>query len=115
MIQTIEASPNENEQDVEVLRYSAEDARRQANSYLVSCVSTGYRGINPELLPLAPPIWQLVIQYKVPTLPPIRVGFIEVNAQTGEVLALSANQIETIRVRAREYLAANAPSTAIPH
>ena len=111
-IPMIEASLSE---EVKALLFSAEDARRQANSYLVSCVSTGYRGINPELLPLTPPIWQLVIQYKVPTLPPIRVGFIEVNAQTGEVIALAAHQIETIRVRAREYLAANAPSAAIPH
>lgn len=94
---------------------SAEDARRRANSYLVSCVSTGYRGINPELVPFTPPIWQLIIQYKVPTLPPIRVGFLEVNAQTGEVIPLSPTQIEIIRERACAYLTANTPSTAIPH
>ena len=95
--------------------FSADDARRRANSYLVSCVSTGYRGINPELIPLTPLVWQLVIQYKVPTLPPIRVGFLEVNAQTGEVIPLSPTQIEIIRERACAYLTANAPSTAIPH
>jgi hypothetical protein len=94
---------------------SAEAARRQANGYLVQYVSTGYRGVNPEFITATPPVWQVIIQYKVPTLPPIRVGYLEINAQSGAVIPLSAAQIATIRERAREYLAANAPSPAIPH
>ena len=111
-VQTIEAP---NSQWTESVAFSAEDARRRANHYLVSCVSTGYRGIDPAFLTLTPPVWQLVIQYKVPTLPPLRVGFLEINAQTGEVTPLSPDQIAAIRGRTREYLAANAPSTAVPH
>lgn len=95
--------------------FSAEDARHRANSYLVGCVSTGYRAINPEFITMTPPIWQLVIQYKVPTLSPIRVGFLEVNAQTGEVTALSSSQIKAIRERVHAYLTANAPSAAVPN
>jgi hypothetical protein len=92
------------------LPFIAEEARRRANSYLAQVVSTGYRAIEPELVPLEGPIWQFVIQYKVPTLSPIRVGLLEVNALTGEVLPLTINQIETMRDRARAYLTCNAPS-----
>jgi hypothetical protein len=95
------------------LPFIAEEARRRANSYLAQVVSTGYRAIEPELVPLEEPIWQFVIQYKVPTLSPIRVGLLEVNALTGEVLPLTINQIETMRDRARAYLTCNAPSPTL--
>lgn len=112
---TVQTVTSPSDTALQALLFSAEDARRRANGYLVRYVSTGYQGINPELLPLASPVWQLVVQYKAPTLPPIRVGFLEVNAQTGEVIPLSSDQITTIRERAREYLAATAPSTTVPH
>lgn len=37
-------------------------------------------------------------------LSPIRVGLLEVNALTGEILPLTINQMETMRDRARAYL-----------
>lgn len=92
---------------MKTLPFLAEEARRRANSYLARFVSTGYRAIEPELVLLEEPIWQFVIQYKVPTLAPIRVGLLEVNALTGEVLPLTINQIETMRDRARAYLPCN--------
>ena len=112
---TVQTIAPTNGVQTEPLRISAEDARRRANSYLVGYVSTGYRGIEPELVQLDPPVWQLVIQYKVPTLPSIRVGFLDVNAVTGEALPLTNDQIEKIRERARAFLTINAPPTAVPN
>lgn len=106
-VQTITAM---NSVQLQSLPFIAEEARRRANSYLAQYVSTGYRAIEPELVPLEGPIWRFVIQYKAPTLSAIRVGLLEVNALTGEVLPLTINQIETIRDRARAYLTCNAPS-----
>jgi hypothetical protein len=98
-----------NDVQMQPLPFIAEEARRRANSYLAQYVSTGYRAIEPKFVPLEGPIWQFVIQYKAPTLLPIRVGLLEVNVLTGEVLAPTTNQIEAIRERARAYLTCNTP------
>lgn len=109
---SIQTIPTMKNVQLQSLPFIAEEARRRANSYLAQYVSTGYRAIEPELVLLKEPRWQFVIQYKAPTLSPIRVGLLEVNALTGEVLAPTTNQIEAIRERARAYLTCNTPSPA---
>ena len=78
-------------------------------------VSTGYRAKDPDLIMLDTPVWQVMVYYKVPTLTPVRVGFLDVDAITGEVVPFTDEQIETIRDRASAFVEFNTSSTAVPN
>ena len=96
----------------EPLWIPADDARRKANSYLARYVSTGYSAIDPELLILDTPVWQVLVQYKTPNLGPIRMGLLDVDAITGEIVPFTTDQIAAIRNRASAFVRLNtSPST----
>jgi hypothetical protein len=79
----------------------AEYARRQADSYLGSEVSLFYSATEGAFVPLTRPLWQFLIQVRLPRLGTLGIlGTLDVDAQTGEVIPLTQKQIKRIRERA---------------
>jgi hypothetical protein len=78
-----------------------EYARRRADAYLSMDVSLFYSAVEGIFVPLAQPIWQFLIEVQLPRLGILgRLGTIDVDAQTGEVIPLTHKQIQQIRERA---------------
>lgn len=79
----------------------AEYARRKADSYLGAEVSLFYSATHGVFIPLNYPIWQFAIQVRLPRLGLLGImGTLDVDAQTGEVIPLTGQQIKQIRERA---------------
>jgi hypothetical protein len=74
----------------------SEYARRRANGYLNEHLSLHYSAINGLFVPLCPPVWQFTIQFRLPRLGSFILGTLDVNAQTGEPIALPTDQLERI-------------------
>lgn len=76
-------------------------ARRKANLYLSDVVGFFLTPTDGALIPLEPPIWQFPIQLHLPRSGNLGIlGTIDVNAQTNDVVPLSAAQIAEIQRRA---------------
>ena len=79
----------------------AEYARRQADSYLGMQVSLFYSATDGVFIPLARPLWQFLLQVRLPRLGMLGIlGTLDVDAQTGEVILLTHKQMKRIRERA---------------
>jgi hypothetical protein len=90
----------------------AEYARRQASTYLDEHISMFYEGADPVFVPGEPPLWQVTIVFKQYHLGPFVLGVMDVNAQTGEPLPLSATQLKRIRERTRAIIGHQTPAPA---
>jgi hypothetical protein len=78
-----------------------EYARRQGDSYLSMEVSLFYSATEGVFVPLACPLWQFLIQVRLPRLGVLgKLGTLDVDARTGEVIPLTHKQIKQIRERA---------------
>lgn len=76
-------------------------ARRRANLYLSDSVGFFFTPIDGTFVPVDTPVWQFPIQFRLPQSGDLGVlGTIDVDAQTGEVVPLTANQITEIQRRA---------------
>ena len=79
----------------------AEYARRTANGYLSMEVSLFCYATDAVLIPLARPLWQFAIRFGLPHLGELGLlGLLDVDAQSGDPIPLSTEQIERMRVRA---------------
>jgi hypothetical protein len=79
----------------------AEYARRKANGYLSMDVSLFCSASDGVLIPMARPIWQFAIRFRLPRMGELGIlGTLDVDAQTGEPIALTNKQIKQMRVRA---------------
>ena len=79
----------------------AEYARRKANGYLSMEVSLFCYATDGVLIPLVRPLWQFAIRFGLPRLGELGLlGMLDLDAQTGDPLPLSTEQIERMRVRA---------------
>jgi hypothetical protein len=79
----------------------SEYARRKANGYLSMDVSLFCSASDGVLIPLERPIWQFAIRFGLPRLGELGIlGTLDVDAQTGEPIALTSKQIKQMRVRA---------------
>ena len=91
---------------------SPDTARRRANGYLGVHVGLLLGSSDPRLIVGDPPIWKLGVNLHLPSIGYIgQVGTIEVDAQTGDVLPVSADVIESIKVRANDLIVHFAPET----
>ncbi|MFN8486510.1 MAG: hypothetical protein U0350_02895 [Caldilineaceae bacterium] len=79
----------------------AEYARRQADSYIGNQIAMFFNAIDPVFVPGDPPRWQVTIVFKMIDIGPITLGTLDVNAQTGEPIMLTVEQIQKIKERAR--------------
>ncbi len=82
-----------------------EYARRQATTYLSRQIGLQAVATNPLFLPLTPPVWQCSIELSLPKYGTVGIfGTIDVDANTGEVIPLSDNQIQQIWTRGNAAL-----------
>jgi hypothetical protein len=95
------------------LYISADSARRKANGYLTASVSLFVKADNPLFIPAAPPRWRMTTFLRLRGHGRVAtIGFIDVNAQTREVVALTETQIEEMKGRAQDAVASIEFSTA---
>lgn len=78
----------------------AEYARRKASEYLDANLSMFFTATEPLFVPGNLPIWQLTIVFKMYNVGPLTLGIIDVNAHTGEPVALTNEELTRIRERA---------------
>jgi hypothetical protein len=88
-----------------------EYARRRASRYLGDLLSMYYDGADPLFVPGDPPVWQVTIIFKMYDVGPFTLGVLDVDAKTGEPLAIPSEQIERIRERTRAIVRAQTPAT----
>ena len=94
-------------------KVSGERATYKANNYLSRYVSTCFGATEPVLLPLNRLVWQVLVYFKIPYQPSFKVGFLDVDAETGDVIPLSDEHIESLLDRADAFVELHAPSAAI--
>lgn len=76
-------------------------ARRAANRYLSQVVGISFGAVAGVFIPLATPIWQFAIEFRLPRLGRLSImGTIDVNAERGEPLPLTTAEIQKIQDRA---------------
>jgi hypothetical protein len=78
-----------------------EYARRKANGYLSMDISLFCSASDGVFIPLVPPVWQFAIRFGLPRFGELGIlGTLDVDAQTGEPVPLTSEQIEHMRARA---------------
>lgn len=91
-----------------------EHAIRRANGYLAKHVGIHFKAADPILVQLQESVWQVMISYKIPGLEAFRVGFLYINASTGDVETISDEDKKLWIAYANAYLESNASTAAIP-
>jgi hypothetical protein len=94
-----------------------EYARRRADSYLSMEVSLFYSATDGVFVPLTRSrpgaVWQFLIQVRLPQLGVLgKLGILDVDARTGEVIPLTPKQIKQIRERADALVEFHTPAAA---
>jgi hypothetical protein len=88
-------------------------ARRKANEYLSHSVGFFLMPVDGILVLSTRPVWQFSIQFRLPRTGPLGIlGSIDVNAQTGEVLPLTTEQIAAIQGQANALARSQTQPTA---
>jgi hypothetical protein len=77
------------------------EAQHIANSYLLTTVAPGIETGSPILVPGERPTWRMLARLSRREAA-VTVGLIDVDAQTGEVVPLTAEQVEDMRDRIKE-------------
>lgn len=76
-------------------------ARHAANRYLSRVVGISFGAVTGVFIPMTEPIWQFAIEFRLPRLGRLGImGTIDVDAQTGDPLSLTATEIQKIQDRA---------------
>lgn len=98
-IQTLEPTLNLNISSASLIDETV--ARRAANRYLSQVVGIPFGAVAGVLIPMATPIWQFAIEFRLPRLGRLSImGTIDVNAESGEPLSLPPTEIQKIQDRA---------------
>ncbi len=88
-------------------------AKRVANRYLSDHVGFFFTATEGIFIPITPPVWQFLIQFRLPQSGDIGIfGTLDVNAQTGVVIPLPQTQILTIQRRANAIARSQTHQTA---
>lgn len=90
-----------------------EYARRCATQYLDRNLSMHYSAVEPQFISGESPLWQTVIIFRMAGIKSVTLGLLDIDAKTGEPLALSNQQIERIRERTRAIVAYQAPAAEV--
>lgn len=80
-----------------------EDAQCTADAYLQGKVATGLETASPVLVPGSRPTWRMVVRL-CHREPLATVGTLDVDAQTGCVIALTEEALEDMRDRHKEHI-----------
>lgn len=88
-------------------------AKRVANRYLSDHVGFFFTATEGIFIPVTPPVWQFLIQFRLPQSGDIGIfGTLDVDAQTGAVIPLPPTQILTIQRRANAIARSQTHQTA---
>jgi hypothetical protein len=88
-------------------------AQRVANRYLSDNVGFFFTATEGILIPVMPPVWQFLIQFRLPQSGNIGIfGTLDVDTQTGAVIPLPQTQILTIQRRANAIARSQTHQTA---
>lgn len=88
------------------VKVSPDAARRNVNDYLTMYVSMTLHAVEPALLLGEQPLWRLALEMRLRKLGAVaRLGVIDVDATTGDVIPLSEQQIRKIQDRANDIIA----------
>jgi hypothetical protein len=91
----------------------SEYARRKANGYLSMDISLFCSASDGVFIPLERPIWQFAIRFGMPRFGELGLlGTLDVDAQTGEPVALTNKQIRQMRARADAIVEFRTQTTA---
>lgn len=90
----------------------AEYARRQGDRYLGDRFGMFFNAVEPLFVQREPPLWQVTIVFQMQTIGPFTLGTIDVDAQTGEPLALTEEQTQQIKERAHDIVDYRTQATA---
>jgi hypothetical protein len=96
-----------NEQGYVVSEY----ARRAASRYLNDHLSMFYSGADPLFVPGDRAVWQVSVIFKLSERECFTLGVMDVEAQSGQPLPLSTQQLERIRERTRAIIGHPTPAT----
>lgn len=90
---------------------SPETARRRANGYLAMHVALLLGTSDPRLLMGDPLTWKLSVNLHLPSIGYVgQVGTIQINALTGDVIPLSATDIQLYQERAYDLIGHFSPA-----
>jgi hypothetical protein len=89
-------------QDVPTSTLSQVDAQQAANEYLRLHIALGLETASPIFVPGASPTWRMLVRLSGRE-PIATVGTIAVDAQTGQVIPLTVEQMEDMRDRLKEH------------
>lgn len=88
-------------------------AQRAANRYLSDQVGFFFTATDGIYIPVAPPVWQFLIQFRLPKSGPIGIfGTLDIDAQRDAVIPLAHGQIVTIQRRANAIARSQTHPTA---
>lgn len=90
---------------------TGEEARLKANGYLTKHVGMFFGATSPLFLPLDKPVWQLTIFFQRYGIGPVQLAFLDVDAETGQVIPLTDAQIQRTQGRARAFAKGSPPRT----
>ncbi len=91
---------------------SRHQARRLARRWLDQQLAMKYSASGGLWMPLDPPVWQFSIAFSLQDVHLDPLGVIDVNAQTGTVIPLSAHQLNHLRERVRAVIQHRQPVAA---
>lgn len=90
---------------------SPDKARRRASGYFAGYVTMMVLAGEPVLVMSHEPTWRVPAVLHLPGLGPVStIGTLDINAQTGEIIPLTAEQIVIMRERANEFALRLTPS-----
>lgn len=112
-VQILEAPPNPAQAALLQPKISGERAMYKANNYLARHVSTCFGATEPVFLPLERLVWQVMVYFKTPNLGPLYLGFLDIDAETGEVTPFIEQEIIAMRSRASAFVKSYASSSTI--
>lgn len=92
---------------------SADLAVRRAKNYLTKHVSLHFRAEAPVLISSAEPVWQVLVSFKTYGMEPYRVGFLEVDAISGDAIPLVDEYKQAILDLANAHFARSTPQAAL--
>ncbi len=95
---------------------TGERATYKANGYLTMHVGMFFGAEEPNLLALPDRlVWQVLVTFLMYDVGPFPVGFLDVDANTGQVVPFTETQIEMILNRTDAFVKLNPSSTTFPY
>jgi hypothetical protein len=91
-----------------------EYARKRAQRYLGDAIAMFFEGADPVLIDGEQAVWHVTIVFKMYEIGPVALGTLDIDALTGEPVALTTEQIKQIKERANAIVKLRTPQAKTP-